>query len=124
MFFCTAKVQKFPEIRKKTTNIILMVLLAKNKILLTTTMTTWTTFFMAALLPMATSLSPIYVVLVVQVVVKMKNTLVVITITLWNFIQLDSGVEKACKGQEIVVILQCRRKERIFKLWHDQTFLW
>ena len=56
-------------------------------------------FFMAALLPMATSLSPINVVLVVQVVVKMKNTLVVITITLWNFIQLDSEWKKACKTQ-------------------------
>ena len=99
-------------------------LLTTNRILLTTTMTTWTTFFMAALLPMATSSSPINVVLVVQVVVKMKNTLVVITTTLWNFIQLDSGMEKACRCQEIVVILHRRRKERIFKLWHDQTFQW
>ena len=42
-------------------------------------------FFMAALLPMATSLSPINVVFVVIVVVKIKNTLVVIKITLRNF---------------------------------------
>ena len=39
---------------------------------------------MAALLPMATSLSPINVVLVVQVVVKIKNSLVV---TIYNFIK-------------------------------------
>ena len=46
------------------------------------------------------------------------------SITLCNFIQLDSGEEKACRCQEIVVPLHRRRKERIFKLWQDQTFQW
>ena len=45
-------------------------------------------------------------------------------ITLCNFIQLDSEWKLSCGGREIVVILQCRRKERILKLWHDQTFQW
>ena len=45
-------------------------------------------------------------------------------ITLCNFIQLDSGEERACRCQEIVVPLHRRRKERIFKLWQDQTFQW
>ena len=46
------------------------------------------------------------------------------SITLWNFIQLDSGEEKACRCQEIVVPLHRRRKERIFKLWQEVTFQW
>ena len=46
-------------------------------------MTTMTTFFMAALLPMATNLSPINVVSVVKVVVKIRNPLVV---TIYNLI--------------------------------------
>ena len=103
---------------------LLMIILTTNRILLTTTWTTKTTFMGDKLVAIGSSAAIKKVVQVVIVVVKIKNAFVVMIITLWNFIQLDSERKKPCIVSNYFVPLQCRRKERILKLWHDQTFQW